>query len=316
MSLRRPLDKTAIGLMVLVCFIFSSQQLAMKGAAADLPPALQVGIRSLIAMILFGTFVWLSGQYRQFRPGLWLPGCMAGVLFCLEYIALGEGLNYTSTGHAVVFMYTSPIFAALGLHVLVPSERLSGWQWAGVGLAFAGILLAFVDKGSSGHNSIYGDLLCLAAGIAWGATTVLIRSSGLANAPALQTLLFQLGVTVVLMGIVMSPALEWPINLSTTLLLSLGWQTLVITMLGMTLWFWLIRHYPASRIGVLSFLTPVFGVILGAVWLHEEVEPGFIAGSLLVLAGILLVSGHEWLQQRRRAAQPTPTHLAGESAAG
>lgn len=301
MDRRRPLDATAISLMLLLGLIFGSQQLAMKVVADDLSPALQVGIRSALALLVFAAWAWFSGQYRQFVSGVWLPGCVAGLLFCAEYVTLGEGLLHTTTGHAVVFLYTSPIFAALGLHLLVPSERLSGWQWGGITLAFSGILMAFFNKGD-GAGNLYGDAMCLLAGASWGATTLLIRSTRLAQAPALQTLLFQLGVTAVVMLTLMWPDPSSAISLNQPLLLSMVWQTLVISMGGMMVWFWLIRHYAASRIGVLSFMTPMFGVVLGAVWLDEPLEPGFLGGSLLVLAGILLVSGHEWWQQRRQAA--------------
>ena len=55
------------------------------------------------------------------------------------------------------------------------------------------------------------------------------------------------------------------------------------------------RKYLASRLGVFSFLTPILGVVLGAWLLNEPIEPNFALGALLVLAGIVLVSGYSWL---------------------
>jgi len=49
---------------------------------------------------------------------------------------------------------------------------------------------------------------------------------------------------------------------------------------------------------VLSFMTPLFGVVFGVVLLGEPLEPAFLVGALLVMAGILLVSGHEYLAGR------------------
>ena len=111
----------------------------------------------------------------------------------------GEGLRYTSTAHMVVFLYTAPIFAALGLHWWLPAERLAPLQWAGIALAFTGIVVAFFLRGSQGagpdwQRMLWGDLLGLLAGAAWGATTVLIRVTRLSSLPASQTLLYQLVV--------------------------------------------------------------------------------------------------------------------------
>ena len=72
-------------------------------------------------------------------------------------------------------------------------------------------------------------------------------------------------------------------------------------------WFWLLRRYLASRLGVFSFLTPLFGVLLGVLLLGESLEPHFVAGSALVLAGIGLVGGHAVVSRRWLAAARAPT---------
>jgi len=66
-------------------------------------------------------------------------------------------------------------------------------------------------------------------------------------------------------------------------------------------WFWLLRHYLASRLGVLTFLTPIIGVVLGAVLLGEPLEAQFVVGAAVVLLGITTVSLHAsvggWIQR-------------------
>ncbi|MFX8624823.1 EamA family transporter, partial [Acinetobacter baumannii] len=56
------------------------------------------------------------------------------------------------------------------------------------------------------------------------------------------------------------------------------------------LWFWLLRNYLASRLGVFSFLTPLFGVLFSVLLLNEKLEIKFIFGSILVLSGIVVMS--------------------------
>ena len=81
----------------------------------------------------------------------------------------------------------------------------------------------------------------------------------------------------------------------------LAFQIVVITLISYVIWFWLLRTYLASRLSILSFLTPLFGVGFGVAVLHERLEPSFVAGALLVLGGIVLVSGSD-LFRRRSAA--------------
>ena len=78
---------------------------------------------------------------------------------------------------------------------------------------------------------------------------------------------------------------------------SLAFQAIIVSFLSFLVWFSLLRVYLASRLGVLSFMTPLFGIGFGVWLLDEPLDANFVAGSLLVLVGILMVSGHEWIRQ-------------------
>ncbi len=258
-------------------------------------------MRSGIAALLVGGYALLRRERLSFADGSWKPGLVVGALFSLEYLLLGEALRFTSASHAVVFLYTAPVFAALLLHFRVPEERMSILQWLGIGLAFLGIAAAFLGQpgpgGASGDaGQLWGDLLALLAGVAWGATTLVIRTSRLASVPAKQTLLYQLLAAFFLLLLSAFLLDRLAFNPSPLALASLGFQAIVVSFVSFLIWFWLLRHYLASRIGVLSFMTPLFGVGLGAWLLDEPIEPGFLVGAVLVLTGITLVSGHSWLR--------------------
>jgi drug/metabolite transporter (DMT)-like permease len=72
---------------------------------------------------------------------------------------------------------------------------------------------------------------------------------------------------------------------------SLAFHVLVVSFASFLVWFWLLRKYLASRLGVFSFLTPLFGIVFGAWLLNEPIEASFLLGALPVLLGIILVSG-------------------------
>lgn len=281
------------------------QQVALKATAQDISPVLQIALRSGIGATLVALYMLLRRERLTFADGNWKPGLVVGVLFALEYWLLGEALRLTSASHAVVFLYSAPVFSALILHFLVHAEKMTALQWSGIALAFCGIAVAFLgpqtpDLGNEASSSMLGDLLALLAGAAWGATTVVIRTSRLARISATQTLLYQLVVAFVLLLISAAALDQWVFNPTPLALLSLGFQSIIVSFAAFLIWFWLLRHYLASRIGVLSFMTPLLGVALGAWLLNEPVESGFLFGALLVIAGIVLVSGDGWLRQKFR----------------
>jgi len=292
---RRQVDASAVGLMVLLCALWGVPQVLIKLAAADVAPIMQVALRSGISSVLVLAWVrWTRQPVGLLEPGRW-AGLAAGALFAAEFLFVAEGLRHTSASHMVVFLYTAPVFTALGLHLKVRAERMGRLQWIGIGLAFAGILLAFggglLSGGLSGA-ALLGDLLGLGAGLSWAATTVVIRGSALAEAPPARTLLYQLLVSsVLLLAAAALTGQLGQVSLTPIAWGSLLFQGVVVSFASYLAWFWLLRHYQAGRISVFSFMTPLFGVSFGVVVLGEPLTPAFGGGALLVLLGITLVSG-------------------------
>ncbi|MBP6900282.1 MAG: DMT family transporter [Burkholderiaceae bacterium] len=299
-----PVDAPAAAAMTLLCLIWSLQQISLKAVAAQVSPMLMIALRSAIAALLLALLMRRRGELPA--PARWKAGLAVAALFGLEYLLVAQALRLTGASHVVVFLYTAPIFSALGLHLRLPAERLGGQQMAGIAMAFGGIACAFLGGGGAGAGSeadaLLGDGLALLAGAAWGATTVTLRCSSLASAPATETLLYQLLGALVLLLPAAWLSGQWQFQPSAVVWAHLGFQSLVVSLGSFLAWCWLLRRYLASRLGVFCFLTPLFGVVLGVQLLGEVLEPAFVAGSLMVLLGIGLVGARPIWPRRRAAA--------------
>ncbi|CAG9164868.1 hypothetical protein LMG23992_00013 [Cupriavidus laharis] len=291
---RRPLDGAAVGLMVVLCAAWGLQQVVIKLTAPLMGAVLQAGVRSAIAALLvFGFAAWRGTPIWR-RDGTLGAGLLAGLLFGAEFFCIFVGLGHTTASRMAVFLYTAPIFTAIGLHFTVAGERLQRGQWLGVVLAFCGMVLAFADgmTATSAHGStLAGDALGVAAGLLWAATTVVVRATALASAPASKTLLYQLAVSgVLLLAMALMAGQAEGVQLNGMVLASLFYQSVLIAFASYLAWFWLLRRYLASRLSVFSFLTPLFGVAFGVVLMHDAVGSRFAVAALLVLSGIVLVN--------------------------
>lgn len=287
--------------MVLLSIIWGLQQVMVKAVSADMAPVLQMSLRSGIAALLVTFLIRRRGD-SLVSMDTWKPGLLAGILFALEFLFVGEGLRYTSASHMVVFLYSTPIFVALALHWKFPSERLSTMQWVGVILAFTGIAAAFLGGGGAvvteaQPNQLLGDSLALLAAISWAATTVVIRSTPLSKAPATQTLWYQLVVCFALLFFVSLVTDQLAVNMTPAVWGNLAFQSLIVSFGSLFLWFWLLRQYPASQLGVFTFMTPLFGVSFGVLLLGEPLDNHFIVGAVLVMMGIVVVNGHGKIRQ-------------------
>ena len=288
---RKPLDATAVSVMVLLCLIWGVGHVAAKFAAQGISLVFQSGLRSVIATALLLAWAHFGRIPLWERDRTFWPGIFAGMLFAGEFVFIFAGLAMTDAARMVVFVYLAPCMTAFGLHFLIPQERLNARQWAGILLAFAGVAVAFGDGLVRGRGTLTGDFFGLMGAVFWAATTVLIRASRLASASAPKTLFYQLVVS----GPVLLAA-SWLMGetgvtrLTPLIVAAFIYQCVMVAFASFLTWFWLLRHYLAARLGVLTFLTPLFGVMAGVLLLGEPLTPSFAAAAVLVGAGIFLVN--------------------------
>jgi drug/metabolite transporter (DMT)-like permease len=288
---RKALDAGAISLMVLLTALWGFQQVTIKWIAADVSLVAQAAVRSMLATVLLLLWCRFSRQDLFAKDGTFLAGIAAGLLFAFEFVFIYGGLAHTNASRMSVFVYLAPPLTALGLHFVVRGERLVLQQWLGVALAFAGLVLAFAEGFSSGANTWLGDLCGMVAALLWAATTVLIRATSLARVSAAKTLFYQLAVSAAVL-----PAASFLLGekgitgVNVLVLASLAYQGVIVAFASYLAWFWLLTRYLAARLSVLSFLTPLFGMLSGVVFLSEPLSAYFAGAALLIAAGIALVN--------------------------
>ncbi|MDD1013050.1 DMT family transporter [Pseudomonas rubra] len=303
-AIRRNTDAFALQVMLVLCLIWGIQQVMIKWAAPDIAPVMQQAMRSGMAALLVGLLMCFRGGWDQVAS-TWRGGLLAGALFGLEFLFIAEGLKLTSAAHMSVFLYTAPVFTALGLHFMLPSERLRPLQWLGILLAFGGIAFAFaggVSLEQLDGRMLLGDAFGVLAGLAWGATTVVVRASRLSEAPATLTLFYQLAVGFIgLLLIAVASGQVSHVQFTPLSIGSLLFQGLIVSFFSYLTWFWLLRRYLASNLAVFSFITPLFGVTFGVLLLGEPLSLNFVLGAVLVLFGVTLVSAEQWVRRRLRS---------------
>ncbi len=288
---RRVPDAMAVSVMVLLCLTWGMGHVAIKLASHGIPAVLQAGIRSLIATACLMLWARMRGIPLFNADGTLGAGIAAGALFAAEFLFLFIGLGYTSASRMSVFLYLAPCLTAAGLAWFIPGERLNPLQSLGMVLAFFGIVVAFGEGFSAAESTWAGDLMGIVGAFCWAATTVVVRTTRLSNARAEKTLYYQLAVSGVMLT-VLSPLMgeRGIVVLDAVTVGSLLYQAVIISFASYLAWFWLMTRFLASRLSVFTFLSPLFGVLSGALVLDEPVSSLFIASALLVGAGLYLVN--------------------------
>jgi drug/metabolite transporter (DMT)-like permease len=286
------LDILAVVLLLSCCLLWGFQQVLIKATLAEVPPMFQASLRLVGATALLWLWCVWRGVPLFSRDGSLRAGLLAGGLFAAEFACIYLGLQMTSASRLTVFLYTSPFWVALLVPLWVKSERLRGLQWLGLVCAFAAVLFALREGFGNGNAAtVRGDLLGLAAGMLWGLTTVTIRTTALTRVSAEKLLFYQLAVSaLVFPPLSLALGEVWVWRFSPFAIASLTLQTAVGAFASYLVWMWMLGRYPATKISVFVFFTPLFALLFGALWLREPVTPGLLMALSTVAVGIVLVN--------------------------
>jgi drug/metabolite transporter (DMT)-like permease len=291
---KQRLDGLAVVTLLACCAVWGLGHVASRVALTEIPPFMQVSVRSLGAAALVAWWARARGITLFERDGTARAGILAGLLFAVEFGFIFVGLQFTTASRMSVFVYLAPFVVALGMPLIAHTERLGALQLVGLVAAFSGVAWAFIEgfqRPSAGDKQWLGDALGVAGAVFWGATTLVIRATRLSQAAPEKTLLYQLLHAGVLLGLASVVFGEpWPARWSALPVLSLLFQTVVVCFASYLLWFWLMRRYPATQLSAFTLLTPVFGLLAGVVLLNEPMTFRLLTALAAVAGGIALVS--------------------------
>jgi len=289
MSTVRPLNPAATVVVLVLCLSWALQQIAIKLALPEVGALTQGAIRTGAASLLVGVYVlWRKPRWM---PGIRILGIVSGLLFGTEFMLLYRALEYTDAARTTMFLYTAPFVVAIGSHFIFAAEKLDIKSWIGIGIAFAGVVLALNPAAMTNELGFLGDTMALAAAIFWGFTTLLIKMTRLRECPASQVLLYQLIVCTAIFAVsarISGDELVLPLAAMTVA--ALVYQSVWVAAISYGIWFVLISRYSVTTVSVVTFVTPLFGVALGVLILGERARIELLFGAAAVALGILLVS--------------------------
>ncbi len=217
------------------------------------------------------------------------------------------GLALSTAAHAALLYSLTPLFVMLLAQAL--RRELPGVRTAlGTLIALAGTLYVLVWRGLDlSRGPLFGDLLLLAAVIAWALFTAEGRPLVSVHGP----------LPVIAWTLIAGTAMYLPLGIaslaapgavhriahaSRAAWLGVGYLILVTSVIAYLLWYWALAHLPAARVAVFTNLQPLATAVLAHFFLGEHVTPQFVGGALMVIFGVVLAQ----LRAPRTAAEVPP----------
>ena len=283
-----------LGLLMLLAAMWGPSFLFIKVAVEDIPPlTLVLGRVAIGATFLSAVLIVQRRQLSRDRR-VWRALAFTALMQnALPWVLLSWGEQYIDSALASILNGTTPLFTIVLAHFLIEGDRLTASKVLGVGVGFIGLILLILPSLAGGvRASTWGIIAVTFASVAYGVAIVYGRKHlrGLPPlvAPTTQLLLataYMLPVTLIFDRPWTLPA---PPPAALASLIALG---ILGTGLAFIVYFRLLEVADATYVSMVTYVIPIFGVILGVLVLNERLTWHTLAGFALILLGVMVVNG-------------------------
>jgi len=276
-------------LLVVVCW--AANFVIVKAAIADVPALVFTGIRYLLAS---GSLLLLlrlrTGSLLIPRRDLAVALVLGALGFGIYQVLWISGLRTITAGESALLVATSPVIVAL-VAAAIGVESLSLGRSAGVLVSFVGVSIVIGAGGGLALGaSLVGDLLTLGGTVAWAAYTAFTaRAMRRIDAVPL-TAWAVVGGTLVVVPLAAWEAVTGPaFDLGPASLAAIAYSGILAAGLANVLIAHGVRLVGPTPVTVLQYGVPPLAVVLGAVFLREEIRPGHVLGGAVIVLGVVLM---------------------------
>jgi|SRR5687768_4252621 len=299
-------------LFILLGFMWGSSYLFIKiGVDAGLQPFTLVMFRLLIGAVLLAIFVAVARESLPRGVRAYAHLSVLGFIgIALPFYLITAAETRVDSAIAAVLTAPVPLFAIPFAALLLADERMTGSKVMGVivGLVGVAVLVGF-DPARLGSGDLWAELALLGATISYAMAGVYARRF-VTGYPPMIPALFEV-VTALLMVSILAFVFEQPLQAPLPLdaLLAVTWLGVFGSGLAFLLFFRLLGRWGAGRTSMVAYLLPVWGIVLGALVLGEQIADRLLIGTALVIGGIALVNLRR--QSVQAAAESLRARLPG-----
>ncbi len=291
----RPSRFATLLAFAIIYFVWGSTFLAIRVGVREVPPFLLAGLRFLIAG--FALYAWMLGRgERSPTARQWASAfTLAFLIFVLDYGLLFWAEQRVPSGVAAVMMATIPVFMTFFEIAILRTQTLTLRLALSLLIGIAGVAVLVSRSLNLGGAPIdrAGAIALLVASISWSLSSALTRKLELPRSKVMSSGAQMLagGILLTVAALVLGEFRGFhAAAVSSGAWLSLAYLIVAGSILAFTAYVWLIHHESPTRVGTYAYVNPVVAVLVGHYFGGESLDLRTIAGTLLVLAGVILIA--------------------------
>ncbi|MEP6704573.1 MAG: EamA family transporter [Acidobacteriota bacterium] len=272
--------------------IWGTTWIFIKVGLADLPPITFAASRFVLSVAILLPVIWLRGLPWPRSSAEWKLIALTGFLqFSLNYSAVFWGEQHITSGLAAVLQAMITVFGLLLAWIFLPNEKITGLKIFSVILGVIGVAVIFIEQLKV--DSVFAFIGCVAivAGAYFAAqASILIKLRGSSLHPAsLVCTQMICGLPAIITYALVAEGSPLSFHWTWTAVVCVLYLAVFGTIAAFWLYYWLLSKIESTKAMMISLVTPLIAVLIGAVVLGERLPAQTLFGGLMIIGSIGLI---------------------------
>ncbi|MBB5017675.1 drug/metabolite transporter (DMT)-like permease [Chitinivorax tropicus] len=268
-----------------IVFIWSTTALGIRWSVEEHGFLFGVASRMTVALVLIWAVCWFKQTAVRFDRQSVETYAVAGLTQFLSMMLTYWGAQFIPSGLIAVLYGTGPIWTGLFASWWL-SERFTRRKLIGLFMGLAGLSVIHHASILQGGTAWYAVVAVLVGAVVQALATVWVKRIGAELDPfSITAGSLTLGVPLYVIAW-WSFGQAWPDHLTTRTALAIAYMAVVASVIGFSLFFYLLKHMQAGKVALIQLITPVTAMLLGQVLNGEPADPVVWAGTALIILGL------------------------------
>lgn len=280
------------GMFSLLGLLWGSSFFWIKIGLRGTSPLMLVALRLTVGVLGLAVYVALRKPKFPRKRSIWIRLVILGTFnTAFPFVIITWGQQSIESAMASILNGTVPLFTILLAHLFLDDEKITAPKILGLLVGFGGVVLLLGGGlNSDSGNWLTGQVAILVASISYASSLVFARRSLRETEPLVQAFipLVAADTMVWLATPVLESQPQLPVDGEAWF--AILWLGLLGTFVAYILYFSLLRSVGPTRTSLVTYVVPVVGLFLGVVFLDETLDLRLAMGSVLIIAGIVVVN--------------------------
>ena len=289
---------------LILCLIWGTTWIFIKIGLEDLPPISFAAARFMLAIAILLPIIWIRKLPLPRTASEWKLIVLTGFLqFSVNYSSVFWAEQHITSGLAAVLQAMITVFGLLLAWIFLPAERITKLKVFAVCLGIVGVAVIFIEQ--LRIESVMAFAGCVA--IVFGAyaaaqASILIKARGSSLHPAsLVCAQMICGLPAIVIYSLIAEGNPTTFHWTWRAVICVLYLTLAGTIAAFWLYYWLLSRIESTKAMMISLVTPLIAVLIGAIFADERLPPQTLAGGLLIVASVGLIA----IRRRRAVTERT-----------